>query len=35
MIGQIKGKVEEKVGERRRRKWKRVRMQRRKWSRST
>ena len=29
MIGQIKGKVELKVGERRRRKWKRERMQRR------
>ena len=29
MIGQIKGKVEQKVGERRRRKWKRERMQRR------
>ena len=29
MIGQIKGKVEWKVGERRRRKWKRERMQRR------
>ena len=28
MIGQIKGKVEWKVGERRRRKWKRERMQR-------
>ena len=26
MIGQIKGKVEQKVGERRRRKWKRERM---------
>ena len=30
MIGQIKGKVEQKVGERRRGKWKRERMQRRK-----
>ena len=29
MIGHIKGKVEQKVGERRRRKWKRERMQRR------
>ena len=29
MIGQIKGKVEQKVGERRRRKWKMERMQRR------
>ena len=29
MIGQIKGKVEQKVRERRRRKWKRERMQRR------
>ena len=29
MIGQIKGKVEQKVGERRRRKWKRERTQRR------
>ena len=29
MIGQIKGKVEWKVGERRRRKWKRERTQRR------
>ena len=30
MIGQIKGKVEQKERERRRRKWKRERMQRRK-----
>jgi hypothetical protein len=30
MIGQIKGKVEQEVGERRRRKWKSERMQRRK-----
>jgi hypothetical protein len=30
MIGQIKGKVEQKVGGRRRRKWKRERTQRRK-----
>ena len=29
MIGQIKGKVEQKVGKRRRRKWKRERMQKR------
>jgi hypothetical protein len=29
MIGQIKGKLKQKVGERRRRKWKRERMQRR------
>jgi hypothetical protein len=34
MIGQIKGKVEQMVGERRRRKWKRERMQRRKMKKS-